>query len=250
LAGSAQFNRLGAADSVAAIEQQAEMVLLGKADAVVAIQAAEAAIVRACLPDRHIIVAPIAITPVAEPQPGHDKSVLFVGSKTAPNIIGLRWFLEAIWPAVRSSVPDAVLLVAGSVCDTVKPLPDGVRLLGSVRDLAAIYQRAAVVISPLQAGSGLKIKLIEALAQGKAVVATEATLQGVEQDVGRVVSAADDPADFAAAVIRLLSDEKLRLAQASAALELARTNFSPAACYSELLAFVASAPLNRSRACP
>src|SRR6185503_16310562 len=146
---------------------------------------------------------------------------------------GLRWFLDAIWPAVRSSVPDAILLVAGSVCGAAKPLSDGVRLLGSVRDLAGLYRRAAVVISPLQAGSGLKIKLIEALAHGKAIVATGVTLQGVEQEVDGAVLVADDPADFAAAVIRLLSDEKLRLACASAALEVARTKFSPTACYAE-----------------
>jgi succinoglycan biosynthesis protein ExoO len=217
------------------------MALLGKADAVVAIQADEAAIVRSCLPNRQVIVAPIAITPVEAPQPGRDRSLLFVGSNTAPNIFGLRWFLEAIWPTVRSGVPDAVLLVAGSVCGAVRPAPDGVRLLGSVRDLAALYEQAAVVISPLQAGSGLKIKLIEALARGKAVVATSVTLQGVEAAVSGAVAVADDPAAFAAAVIGLLSDEDLRLARATAALDLARTRFSPTACHAELLAFVSCA---------
>ncbi len=240
---SAQFDRLGTADSVAAIEQQAEMALLARADAVVAIQAAEACTVQRCLPGQHVIVAPIAITPVAEPQPGIGSTVLFVGSNTAPNIFGLRWFLEAIWPLVRASVPDAVLQVVGSVCGTVRPAPDGVRLLGSVRDLAAIYQQSAVVISPLQAGSGLKIKLIEALGQGKAVVATSVTLQGVEQEIGGAVSVADDPAEFAAAVIALLTDKGLRMARATAALELARMKFSSKACYAELLAFVATSPL-------
>ena len=240
---SAQFNRLGAADSVAAIEQQAEMALLAKADAVVAIQAAEASTVRRCLPGQYVIVAPIAITPVAEAQPGIGRTVLFVGSNTAPNIFGLRWFLEAIWPLVRAGVPDATLQIVGSVCGTVRPPPDGVQLLGSVRDLAAIYQQSAVVISPLQAGSGLKIKLIEALGRGKAVVATSVTLQGIEQDIGDAVSVADDPAEFAAAVIALLTDEALRMARATAALELARMKFSSMACYSELLAFVSKNPL-------
>ena len=247
---SAQFDRLGAADSVASIEQQAEMALLGKADAVVAIQADEAATVRHCLPGRPVIIAPIAITPVAEPQPGRDGSLLFVGSNTAPNVFGLRWFLETIWRTVRTSLPDATLRIAGSVCGTVRPLPDGVRLLGTVRDLATLYQQAAVVVSPLQVGSGLKIKLIEALGQGKAVVATRVTLQGVEDEVRGAVSVADDPADFAAAVIELLTDEELRIARAKAALELARTRFSSAVCYADLVAFASSAPLRRSETCP
>lgn len=247
---SAQFSRLGAADSVASIEQQAEMALLGKADAVVSIQADEAATVRHSLPGQLVIIAPIAITPVAEPQPGRDRSLLFVGSNTAPNVFGLRWFLETIWPTVRTSVPDATLRIAGSVCGTVRPLPDGVRLLGTVRDLATLYQQAAVVVSPLQVGSGLKIKLIEALGQGKAVVATRVTLQGVEDEVRGAVSVADDPADFAAAVIELLTDEELRIARAKAALELARTRFSSAVCYADLVAFASSAPLRRSETCP
>jgi succinoglycan biosynthesis protein ExoO len=188
-------------------------------------------------------VAPIAITPVAEPQPGIGSSVLFVGSNTAPNIFGLRWFLEAIWPLVRSGVPEATLQVVGSVCGAVRPPPDGVQLLGSVRDLASIYQQSAVVVSPLQAGSGLKIKLIEALSRGKAIVATSVTLQGIEQDIGGAVSVADDAAEFAAAVIALLTDEALRMARATAALELARRKFSSMACYSELLAFVSKTPL-------
>jgi succinoglycan biosynthesis protein ExoO len=238
---SAQFNRLGTADSVASIEQPAEMALLGKADAIVAIQADEAATVRRCLPGHAVIIAPIAVTPVDEPQPGRDRSILFVGSNTAPNILGLRWFLEAIWPIVRSKVPDATLRVAGSVCGTVRPLADGVRLLGSVRDLAALYRQAAVVISPLQVGSGLKIKLIEALGQGKAIVATGVTLQGVEENVRRAVTVADDPADFAAAVISLLGNEALRMARATAALDLARRQFASAACHAELLTFVSSA---------
>ena len=71
-----------------------------------------------------------------------------------------------------------------------------------------------------------------------------------EQEVRGVVSVADDPAGFAAAVIALLRDEDLRIARAGAALELARTKFSPAACYAELLAFVSSTPRGRSETGP
>ncbi len=173
-----QFGRLGASDSVTAIEREQEMALLGKADVVIAIQDHEAAIVLDCLPDRRVITAPIAITPVAEPQPGRDRVVLFVGSGAAPNVIGLRWFLDSVWPAVRASLPDVVLQVAGSVCGAIGTCPDGVERLGLVADLAERYQQAGVVISPLLAGSGLKIKLIEALGHGKAMVATGGDIAG------------------------------------------------------------------------
>ncbi len=238
---STQFSRLGAADSVATIDRQTEMALLGNADAIIAIQSDEAAIVRQCLPNHRVILAPIAVVPVRQPQPGVGRSLLFIGSKTAPNVLGLRWFLESVWPLVRTALPDAVLRIAGTVCGTVSAAPGGVQLLGAVRDLDSIYREAAVVISPLQVGSGLKIKLVEALGHGKSVVATRVTLQGVEEEARDIVSVADTASDFAAAVVAELSNEELRMAHAKSALELARARFSPAACYADLLGFISTA---------
>jgi succinoglycan biosynthesis protein ExoO len=224
---SAQFTRLGSADSVTTIDHQTEMAL--------AIQAEEAQIVRDCLPGQQVIVAPLAIEPVDAPQPGSGSSVLFVGSNTAPNVIGLRWVFESMWCRIHASVPDARLEVAGSVCGAMGDPPDGVRLLGPVRDLAALYRDAAVVISPLLAGSGLKIKLVEALGQGKAVVATGVTLQGLSDCPPDTVAVADTAPEFAAAVIELLRDDARRAARARAGLTLARTRFSATACYAALL---------------
>ena len=96
--------------------------------------------------------------------------------------------------------------------------------------LIELYQAAGVVISPLTFGSGLKIKLIEALAAGKAIVATPVTLQGVERECADAVACTDDPAAFAAQVLALRDDD-LRARQAAAALTAARAHFSPAACY-------------------
>jgi hypothetical protein len=78
-------------------------------------------------------------------------------------------------------------------------------------------------------------------------VATGVSLRVVEEAVRRVVVMAEELADFAAAVVRLLSDEGLQMAHAEAALGLARAQFSPTACYAELLAFVPSSPLHLSR---
>ena len=235
---AAQFDRVRGSDSVADIDQAAEMALLHQADAVVAIQAEEAAVVRQCLPDQRVIIAPIAVTTVAAPQPGEPGVMLFVGSSTAPNVQGLRWFLEAILPRVRAAVPEADLWVAGTVCGKLDTAPQGVRLLGPVRDLAAVYRSAAVVVSPLQVGSGLKIKLIEALGHGKAVVATSVTMQGVGETLADAVAVADEPERFTAAVVELLRDTALREQRATAALALARRHFSASACHAELVAFV------------
>jgi succinoglycan biosynthesis protein ExoO len=234
---SAHFERIGAKDSVAELDLESELKLLSQADAVVAIQAAEAALVRAHLPAHHVILAPMAVEPAPEPQPGSGDKVLFVGSKTAPNIDGIQWFFDEIWPIIRTECPNAELDVAGSVCEAVLSSPEGVNLLGFVGNLDDLYRAAAVVVSPLRAGSGLKVKLIEALGRGKAIVATPVTVEGVEEVTSSAVVIASDAAQIGASVVRLLKDVKIRQSYCSAALQVAVQHFSPAACYTDLVEF-------------
>lgn len=239
---SAQFDLLHAADSVALIDEAHEIALLARADAVIAIQAEEAAFVHRHLPDTRVIVAPMAIVPAVEPQPGVDGRALFVGSNTAPNVLGLRWFIDHVWPGIQRVVPGATLTVAGNVARAFDgENRNGVRFVGRVPDLAPLYREAAVVISPLHVGSGLKIKLIEAFGHGKATVVTSVSLQGIELLAGDAVCLANDPDAFAMGVITLLRDTERRLELGHAALHLARQHFSPQACYGELLNFAAAA---------
>jgi succinoglycan biosynthesis protein ExoO len=227
----------------------AEFRLLSLANVVVAIQADEAEKVRAALPHTQVIVAQHAVATVSAPQPGADDTLLFVGSNTAPNIVGLAWFFREVWPLVRQKRPRARLLVAGSVARGLGAAPDGVKMLGVIGDLAPLYRDAGVVISPLYTGSGLKIKLIEALAAGKAVVGTSVTVQGVEDVVVGAMAREDEPARFAAALAALLGDAGKRHTLARAALECARTHFSAEACLAELVSKVrggAVAPAQKS----
>lgn len=243
---AAQFSRVGGADSVASLDLRREMRLLSGADAVLAIQSEEAEAVRRHLPGARVILTPLAVRPVPAPQPGGGRAMLFVGSNTAPNVDGLRWLMEEIWPAIRAAEPDAALRVAGTVAAAFGAAPTGIAFLGRVPDLDPHYRDAAVVVSPLRVGSGLKIKLVEALGHGKAIVATGATLQGVEEQVGPAVLRADEAADFASAVLRLLRDPALRADRAQAALSAARTHFSAAACYGRAIDFFAPPrPLER-----
>lgn len=86
------------------------------------------------------------------------------------------------------------------------------------------------MISPLTVGSGLKVKLIEGLAAGKAMVVTPTTLQGVPALSG-LVSVAEDPANFANETSRLLAETELRSAIGVHALKYMRTHFSPDRAY-------------------
>lgn len=226
-------------DSVTDISEAHERRLLDQSDVIIAIQQAEQAKVQAWLPDRRVILAPMAPSLVAKPQPGQGGGLLFVGSNTAPNVTALEWFFAQAWPRIRQVRPSTQLLVVGTVHRAMGRAPEGVRFVGLARDLSPLYRDADLVISPLIAGSGLKIKLIEALGQGKAVVATSVTLQGVEDALADVVARADDADAFADAVLSLLDDPARRATLGARALGRMQEQFSPEICYRPLTSLVA-----------
>jgi succinoglycan biosynthesis protein ExoO len=230
-----QFAALGSSDSVVTVSEAEECALLAKADAVVAIQNEEAEFLRKRIPQSKVIVAPMACSAVAAPQTGSEDRLLFVGSSAAANVDGLRWFLENCWPRLRARRPTMLLRVAGTVCDKVGSALVGVELLGLVEDLAPLYTEASLVFSPLRAGSGLKIKLIEALGRGKAVVATSVTLQGVADVLGDCVRVADGSDQFVSAILDLNADEEARRTLAARGLAAIRRSFSADACYGEFV---------------
>jgi succinoglycan biosynthesis protein ExoO len=238
---SSQFDALKSKDSVAVLSVNEECAKLAAADCILAVQADEGAIVKGWLPRHHVMVVQMGARPVPEPQPGTGDTVLFVGSGAAPNVDGVRWFIEQCWPLIRAKRPNAQFYVAGTVSQTFGPPPEGVLFLGHVDDLAAIYRQAGVVVSPLRAGSGLKIKLMQALELGKAVVATSVTLQGVADRLTDVVLRADEAEAFAAAVVSLLGDAKERVSLAGRALDALARHFSPAQCYGPFVEHVDTA---------
>jgi len=96
----------------------------------------------------------------------------------------------------------------------------GVELMGVVPSIESEYARAAVCVVPLLIGSGIKMKLIEALSFGRAAVSTSVGIQGMENWAPGVVEVADDPEAFAQAVLRLLNDHNLRREREEASLRL------------------------------
>jgi len=232
---SARVRDAAKADDAYELSAEDEFRLLGQADVVVAIQEEEARAVRAALPDAGVIVAPHAAEIGAAAQPGDDDTLLFVGSNTPPNVTALEHFFANTWPAIRARRPDAKLIVAGSVNRAFGQAPEGVRFAGLVPDLGPLYRDAGVIISPLVTGSGLKIKLIEAMAAGKAVVGTNITAQGVHHLVADAMIIEDDPEHFAEATLGLMADFRARRSLGARALDRARQYFSPEACFRALI---------------
>jgi glycosyltransferase involved in cell wall biosynthesis len=133
--------------------------------------------------------------------------VLAVGAAHSGND-GIRAFVERDWPIVLSRRSTARLRIAGRIGERLAPVP-GVEFVGGVRDLSDLYARAAVVVCPVDVGTGIKIKVLEALRFGKAVVATPAAVEGIPEQEGAWL-VADFGNSCANAVADLMDDESRR----------------------------------------
>ena len=194
------------------LTREQETVLLGKADVIVAIQHTEAAEFRAMMPQKKVVVVSMPATPHILPASAQvEGRCMFVGGATAHNVDGLIWLLEKIWPSVRRNIPNATLVICGAVGGFVKRPHPGVNILGNVPKLDQLYAEASVCLVPLRTGSGLKIKLIEAMRFGRAAVATAAGVEGFSDlEQGSVLPVTDSAEDFAARIVALLTDATLR----------------------------------------
>lgn len=214
-----------------------ELDELNRGDVLVAIQTREAQWFQSELAGRTVVTVPIGLAPSwpepRVPQPGR---CLMVGSNNENNARGLRWFLDYVWPVVTAEIPGASLQVCGAVGENplLENLPAGVVRRGRVDSLEAEYALASVVVAPLVAGSGLKIKVVEAFAHGCAVVGTSVSLDGI-QPLHDLLSPRDQPETFARRVITLLCNEAERSATEAAARHLANEVYSPAACLRPLM---------------
>ena len=192
-----------------------EAALLRRADMIVAIQEREAAEFRKLVPDRKVVVVPMPVNSLRS-RTGKDvgKRCLFIGGHSGHNLDGLNWFLREVWPVVLAHNPDADFDVVGTVGDAVPADIPKVHVYGQQDDLSSVYNQATVCIVPLRFGTGLKIKLVEAMVHGRAVVATSVGAEGYsELEAGMVVTVADTSTAMAKAITHLLCDGTARKAQ-------------------------------------
>ena len=137
----------------------------------------------------------------------------FLASENEMNQAGLAWFVQECWPLVQSEVPEAELLLAGRICRKHGPWSgtSGVRTLGPVADSRDFHALTTVEINPVFAGSGLKVKTIESLSFGRALVSVSEGVAGLSRDYGAFI-VADTPKAFADAIIELLREKSARAA--------------------------------------
>jgi glycosyltransferase involved in cell wall biosynthesis len=136
-----------------------------------------------------------------------------------PNIDGVLWFAREALPLIRRAEPDAPFYIVGARPPAevrALALDSTVEVTGYVDDPTPYFESSALMVVPLRAGGGMRVKILEALAHGIPVVSTTIGAEGIDVTAGEHLLIADEPAAFAEAVVRLLRDRALadRLAAA------------------------------------
>lgn len=189
-------------------------------DAVVAISRADADLCdRVGRVRAHVVPVGVEIERRRRPHPGRPH-FCYVGSlRWRPNVAGLDWFCQKVWPKIRARIPEATLEIAGVDLGPDAsggiPVPDawkvpGVETVGFLDQLEPLYDRSLGMLAPVLGGSGVRIKVIEGLRAGLPIVTTSDGASGLPLTDGKEVLIANDPDAFAERVERLVRDADLR----------------------------------------
>lgn len=217
--------------------REEEVSLLEKADIILAIQENERRAFAALVPDRTVVClshAPAIVQANRSRRVAGDR-VIFVGGASPANIAGLTAFAEMGWPRIREAVVGAEFAVYGRASKHVARDLPGVTAIGYVRDLRAAYSSAAVVVNPVQLGTGINIKTVEALCAGKALVTSPFGAEGLTPAPDEAYLVRRGMLEFSDAVIRLLRDREYRSRLETRAIEFANKTFGRQAVFAEFL---------------
>jgi glycosyltransferase involved in cell wall biosynthesis len=187
-------------------------------DAVMAVNPTDRdALLEAAPVHREVIVIPIGVdtedvTPI--PRQSGANHILYVGTMYwPPNIDGVLWFARHVFPLIRQQRPDVQLDIVGArpprEVVTLGRDDVGINVTGYVEDLTPHLQRCALMVVPLRAGGGMRVKILNGLAQGLPIVSTTLGCEGIAVTPGRDILVADEPDEFATAVLRVLNEADL-----------------------------------------
>lgn len=228
----------------ARLASRAERRAMDRFDVVTTVAAADAARLRALAPRARVETVPNGVDaarfrpdPNVAPAPS---TLVFVGAMSfPPNIAAMRYFTRDVLPIVSRDWPDARLVIVGR-----DPAPEvramaspAVEVTGEVEDVRPYLAAATLFVAPMVSGSGIKNKVLEAMAMALPVVATPLAVEGLPVRSRENAMIADGAAPFAAAIGQLLSssDERTRMGEAGRALVEGHYTWEGCAARYELL---------------
>ncbi len=189
-----------------------EMEHLNDYDGIVCITRNDADYFRANGCRRPLVSIPFGMEPQELTGVGEEPDSLFhIGAMDwLPNQEGVEWLIEEVWPVVHREVPQARLYLAGRKMPErwMKAHIEGVTVVGEVPDAMYFIGSKQINVVPLLSGSGIRVKIIEAMSVGKAVVTTTVGAQGIDYTDGENLLIANTPEEFARQIKRLLEDKE------------------------------------------
>ena len=176
-----------------------------------------------------IVTIPNSISIPASQPISSDPTLLLLGSyRYPPNADAANFLIEEVLPLIQHELPQARLIIAGGSPEHIRSYEQGaknVEFTGFVDDLDELYQRSRVVCCPIFAGGGTRIKMIEAAAYGKPIVATSIGAEGLNMVPDQDFFLRNTAEDFANGCIRLLNNDELCKKLGSSAREVALKNY-------------------------
>ena len=213
-------------------------------DATLAVSDDDAAALEEAMGERgKVTVIPIGVDlqelPVITRRPGGNHIVHIGTMYWPPNADGVRWFIEHVYPRIRTARPDVVFDVIGTrpprALRALARPGSGFNVTGHVEDPTPYLERAGAFVVPLRAGGGMRVKILNALAQGLPVVSTTMGCRGIAVEPGRHVLVADTAADFADGVLRVLNDDGLAAQLGRNGRQLVETRYDYRHLYPQVL---------------
>jgi polysaccharide biosynthesis protein PslH len=193
-----------------------ELNIISQVDGIVAITETDATFLRQYSGNVPVISIPYGIDPDSLPvlpEVIPDIDIFHIGAMNwLPNEEGINWFLENVWPSVHRSFPSITLHLAGRMMpEWLKNLKvKGVTVEGEVPDAMDFIQKHSVMIVPIFSGSGIRIKIIEAMSAAKAVIATSIGAEGIQYTDREHLLIADTKDEFISALKLAIEDSSLR----------------------------------------
>jgi glycosyltransferase involved in cell wall biosynthesis len=193
-----------------------EIARFSEVDGVTSVTPADCQVITSCCKNIKAMVAPFGIEPVQCPAPEefNPHALFFLGALDwLPNIEAIQWFVLQIWPEIHRIYPEMRFHVAGR-----NPSPSlalmlsqrkGVEFYGEVANARSFMQPYSIMVVPLFSGSGIRVKIIEAMQLGKIVIASAKAVDGIPAVDGEHLFIAESLSDYASCIRKLISTPQL-----------------------------------------
>ncbi|MCO4819613.1 MAG: glycosyltransferase [Bacteroidetes bacterium] len=176
-------------------------------------------------------------------QSAQNVAIYHIGSlEWMPNVEAVEWFIDDVWPLLLAQFPEQTFYVAGKgmPAEFKNRTHKGVEMIGEVASATDFIKDKGITVVPLKSGSGIRLKILEAMSAGKIVVSTTIGAQGIDCTDGKDILIADTPTEFVSAFQRLNNDPALSTSLKLNARKLIEQQYSNQSVVNRLIGFYQS----------